>query len=92
VQTVVSIRKRLEAAATPETRYGLIGPRTIQGQLERLHIEPPSLATIQRILQVYDLTHPIGAGNDAAYYPWLAAWAVWTPSHRKISSPPVMPP
>ncbi len=76
VQTVVSIRRTLEAAVTADTRYGLIGPPAIQGQLERLHIEPPSIATIQRILQAHDLTHPIGAGNDSAYYPWLEAWAV----------------
>jgi hypothetical protein len=76
VQAVVSIRHTLEAAATPKTRYGLIGPRAIQGQLEDLHIEPPSLATIQRILQTQGLTHPIGAGHDSAYYPWLEAWAV----------------
>ncbi len=76
VQTIVSLRKTLEAAATPETRYGLIGPRAIQDQLERLNIEPPSVATIQRILHAYGLTHPIGAGNDSAFYPWLEAWAV----------------
>jgi putative transposase len=44
--------------------------------LENLDIDPPSLATIQRILQAQGLTHPIGAGNDSAYYPWLEAWAV----------------
>ncbi len=57
--TIVSIRKTLEAAATPTTRYGLIGPRAIQGQLEDLGIDPPSLATIQRILQAGGLTHPL---------------------------------
>ncbi len=76
VQTIVSIRRALETAATPETRYGLIGPRAIQTQLEALRLEPPSRATIQRILQAHGLTHPIGAGNDSAYYPWLEAWGV----------------
>jgi len=76
IQTIVSIRRTLEAAATPETRYGLIGPRAIQTQLEALRLEPPSRATIQRILQTHGLTHPIGAGKDFAYYPWLEAWAV----------------
>jgi putative transposase len=75
-RAIVSIRQTLEAAATPETHYGLIGSRAIQGQLERLHIEPPSIATIQRILHAHSLTHPIGAGNNAAFYPWLDAWAV----------------
>ena len=57
VQAIVSIRKRLEAAATPATRYGLIGPRAIQGQLEDLDIDPPSVAAIQRILHAHGLTH-----------------------------------
>lgn len=76
VHAILSIRQTLEAAATPETRYGLVGARAIQGQLERLRIDPPSLATIQRILQVAGLTHPVGAGQDSAYYPWPEAWAV----------------
>jgi transposase-like protein len=76
VQAVVSVRRTLEAAATPATRYGLIGPRAVQTQLEGLGLQPPSLATIQRILQAYGLTHSIGAGNDSAFYPWLDAWAV----------------
>jgi putative transposase len=76
VRAVVSIRRTLEAAATPETRYGLIGPRAIQGQLERLELPVPSTATIQRILQTEGLTHPIGAGGDAAFYPWPEAWTV----------------
>jgi putative transposase len=66
----------LEAATTPETRYGLIGPRAIQARLEALEIEPPSRATIQRILQSHGLTHPRGAGKDLAYYPWPEAWAI----------------
>jgi putative transposase len=73
---VIMARQTLEAAATPETRYGLIGPAAIQTHLDRLGLESPSVATIQRILQAAGLTHPIGAGNDAAYYPWLEAWAV----------------
>ncbi len=76
VQAVVSIRQTLEAAATPETRYGLIGSLAIQSQLDHLGIEPPSETTIQRILRAHGLTHPIGAGNDSAYYPWLNAWAI----------------
>ena len=76
VHTVVSIRQTLEAAATPETRYGFIGSPAIQNQLESLGIEPPSETTIQRILRAHGLTHPIGAGGDSAYYPWLDARAV----------------
>jgi hypothetical protein len=76
VSAVVSVRHVLEAATTPETRYGLIGPRAIQAHLEDLEIEPPSLATIQRILQTHGLTHPRGAGKEMAFYPWPEAWAV----------------
>jgi hypothetical protein len=76
VHTIVTIRQTLEAAATSDTKYGLIGPRAIQGQLESLEITPPSVATIQRILQAHGLTHPLGAGKEGAYYPWLEAWQV----------------
>ena len=76
VQAVVSARRTLEAAATRDTRYGFIGPRAIQTHLEGLGIEPPSGATIQRIMQAEHLTHPLGAGKDSAYYPWPEAWAV----------------
>src|SRR3989304_10470986 len=75
VHTVVSVRKPLEAARTPETRYGFIGSRAIRGHLERLSLEPlPSGPTIQRILAAHELTHPLGAGCGAAYYPWPVAW------------------
>jgi hypothetical protein len=77
VHAVVAVRKTLEAARTPETRYGFIGNRAIRGQLERLRIEPlPSGPTIQRILAAQELTHPLGAGCEAAYYPWPVAWEV----------------
>jgi len=77
VQAVVSARRTLEAANTPETKYGLIGPRAIVGHLERLGVEPlPSETTARRIVAEYDLAHPIGAGNTSAYYPWPIAWAV----------------
>jgi len=76
-QAVVLIRHMLEAAQTPETKYGLIGKRAIRGALDRLEIEPlPSPATIQRILVQAGLTHPVGAGSAAAYYPWPVAWEV----------------
>jgi putative transposase len=76
VQAIVSSRKILEAATTPGTRYGLIGGTAIQERLDSLGLESPSASTIQRILQDHSLTHPIGAGNDSAYYPWLEAWGV----------------
>src|SRR5688500_17056812 len=56
-QTVVRIRRAFEQAATPTTRYGLIGHRAIRSELERLRVEPlPSSATIQRILHAHGLT------------------------------------
>ena len=74
-EAVVAVRQILEVAATAETRYGLIGAASIQTQLARLRITPlPSVATIQRILAAQELTHPLGAGSEAAYYPWPVAW------------------
>lgn len=76
VSAVVSVRRTLEAATTPQTRYGLIGPRAIQAHLEKLGLAAPSPATIQRILHAHGLTQPRGAGKDTAFYPWPVAWAV----------------
>lgn len=77
VQAVVGLRHMLEAATTPETRYGLIGAPAIQGRLQELDVQPlPSIPTIQRILQQHELTHPLGAGQATAYYPWPLAWGV----------------
>lgn len=76
-QAIVSTRQTLEAANTPETKYGLIGAPAVQGHLAGLKVESlPSYATIQRILARHGLTHPLGAGRDTAYYPWPLAWAV----------------
>jgi transposase-like protein len=76
-QAVVSVRQTLEAANTPDTKYGLIGAPSVRGRLERLGIQPlPSAATIQRIMARHDQTHPVGAGSDSAYYPWPLGWAV----------------
>jgi len=74
-QAIRSIRQWLESGQTADTRYGLIGHRAIRHELQRLGIKPvPSLATIQRVLAGYDLTHPRGAAADTAYYPELVAW------------------
>jgi putative transposase len=77
VTAVVQIRHRLEAANTPETRYSPLGARAIAGQLAAWGFERiPSLPSIQRILQAAGLTHPLGAGESKAYYPWPVAWDV----------------
>jgi hypothetical protein len=74
---VVAVRQVLEAAATPETRDGLIGRRAIQGELQRLGVTPvPRVATSQRILAAAGLTQPRGVASDAAYSPWPVAWEV----------------
>lgn len=77
VRTVVAVRKILEAAQTPQTRYGLIGPAAVQEQLRALKVKPLlSLSTIGRILHAQGLTHPVGAGQAIAYYPWPLSWDV----------------
>lgn len=69
-QAIVNARQTLEAADKPDTKYGLIGAHAVCSHLNHLGIGPlPSDWTIQRILARHDLTHPIGAGSDSAYYP-----------------------
>jgi putative transposase len=56
---IVSVRRRLEAHATPETRYQRIGAPTIQTELQALQVSPlPSLRTIERVLSQHGLTSP----------------------------------
>lgn len=56
---IVSVRRRLEAHATPETRYQRIGAATIQAELKALGVTPvPGLRTIDRILQRRGMTSP----------------------------------
>lgn len=56
---IVSVRRRLEAHATPETRYQRIGAPTVQAELEALQVKPlPSLRTIERVLAQHGLTSP----------------------------------
>lgn len=77
VAAIVRIRKTLEAADSAATRYSPIGQRAIAGQLTELKVDHiPSLRSIQRILQTQGLTHPLGAGEAKAYYPWPTAWEV----------------
>lgn len=58
-RAIVSIRQRLAAHATPQTRYVLTGAASIQQELRTLHYSPvPTLRTIGRILQRAHLTSP----------------------------------
>ncbi len=58
-RAVLSIRRRLAAHATPQTRYALVGAATIQTELKGLGYTPlPTLRTIERILQRANLTSP----------------------------------
>src|SRR5262249_43052553 len=58
-RAILSIRRRLQARATPATRYGLIGGTAIPAQLKPLRTRPPPAArTIERVLRRPGLTAP----------------------------------
>lgn len=58
-RTVLSVRRRLEARSTPQTRYGQIGAASIREELRTLGLAPlPSVRTVARILQRAGLTNP----------------------------------
>lgn len=58
-RSILSIRRRLQAHATPATRYRLIGATAILAELKCLDIRPlPNLRTIERVLQRHGLTAP----------------------------------
>lgn len=58
-RAVLSIRCRLAAQVTPQTRYSLVSATTIHEELKSLGLSPPpSLRTIERLLAWADLTCP----------------------------------
>src|SRR5437867_11274380 len=58
-RAILSIRQRLQAHATPATRYCLIGATAIHAELKDLGIRPlPGERTIERVLQRNGLTAP----------------------------------
>jgi putative transposase len=58
-RTILSIRRRLQAHASPATRYSLVGATTILAELKALAIHPlPNPRTIERVLQRNGLTAP----------------------------------
>lgn len=58
-RAILSIRRRLQAHATPATRYSLTGAAAILAELKALDIRPlPCERTIERVLQRNGLTAP----------------------------------
>jgi transposase InsO family protein len=58
-RAILSIRRRLQAHASPATRYRLIGASAILAELKALDIRPlPNPRTIERVLQRHGLTAP----------------------------------
>lgn len=58
-RAVISIRRRLAARATPQTRYSLIGATTIRTELEALGYTPlPAVRTVEAIITRAELTCP----------------------------------
>jgi transposase InsO family protein len=58
-RAILSIRRRLQAHATPATRYCLIGATAIHAELKALGIRPlPGERTIERVLERNGLTAP----------------------------------
>jgi putative transposase len=58
-RAILSVRRRLQAHATPATRYSLVGATAILAELKALGIRPlPSERTIERVLERNGLTAP----------------------------------
>jgi putative transposase len=58
-RAILSIRRRLQAHASPATRYRLIGATAILAELQVLDVRPlPNPRTIERVLQRNGLTAP----------------------------------
>jgi putative transposase len=58
-RAILSVRRRLQAHATPATRYNLIGAPAILAELKGLGVRPlPCARTIERVLERNNLTAP----------------------------------
>ncbi len=58
-RAILSIRRRLQAHASPATRYSLIGAAAILAELKALDVRPlPNPRTVERVLQRNGLTAP----------------------------------
>jgi hypothetical protein len=64
-RAILSVRRRLQAHATPATRYSLTGAAAILAELKALNIRPlPCERTIERVLQRNGLTAPLLPRQD----------------------------
>jgi len=64
-RAILSIRRRLQAHASPATRYSLIGASAILAELQALDIRPlPNPRTIERVLQRHGLTATLQSDID----------------------------
>jgi putative transposase len=72
-RAVVSVRRRLDAHAKPDTRYQRIGAPTVLAELKALQVMPlPGLRTVERILHRHGLTSPrlrLASPINASGYP-----------------------
>jgi transposase InsO family protein len=58
-RAILSVRRRLQARATPATRYSLIGAPAILAELKSLGVRPlPCARTAERVLERNNLTAP----------------------------------
>jgi putative transposase len=58
-RAILSVRRRLQAHASPATRYRLVGAPAIRAELKALGVQPlPCERTIERVLQRNGLTAP----------------------------------
>jgi putative transposase len=58
-RAILTVRRRLQAHATPATRYRLIGATVILAELKALNVRPlPCERTIERVLERNSLTAP----------------------------------
>jgi putative transposase len=58
-RAILSVRRRLQAHATPATRYRLVGATAILAELKALGVRPlPCARTVERVLQRNGLTAP----------------------------------
>jgi hypothetical protein len=78
-RAILSVRRRLQAHATPATRYCRIGAPAILAELQALDIRPlPNPRTVERVLQRNGLTAPrvrLAPLLPRQEYPEPQAWA-----------------